>query len=139
MSAIAYTLNNAYQQALDTTSTPGVLPRNRRSAVPHLRYVEAGSPALVHLQGLTPYMVEYRGNYNMGDWTMYWTSTRGGWAVRCTTPGTLPPPPDAPRFALFSKVHDCKHPNLQLTEHSSTYRTAFCGDCGYTSSHDSSG
>lgn len=137
MSALAYTLDNAYPQALESTATPGVLPRNRRSAVPHLRYVEPGNRDLVFSQGRVPYMIEYRGNYDMGHWTLYWTSQRGGWAVRCTVDGTPTAPAGSPQFALFSRVHDCKHPNMTCTEHSSTYRTTSCPDCGYSSSHDS--
>lgn len=137
MSAYAYTLEKPSAQALEATAPPGVRSGSRRSAVPHLRYVEAGHRDLVYLQGRMPYLIEYRGNYDMGHWTLYWTSARGGWAVRCTIPGTPPAQVGSPQFALFNRVHDCQHPNLKWTEQSSTYRTAYCDDCGYTTSHDS--
>ena len=137
MSALAYTLEKPSAQVLELTNPPGVLPRNRRSAVPKLRYVEAGHRDLVFCQGRMPYMIENRGNYDMGHWTLYWTSARGGWAVRCTIDGTPSAPAGSPQFALFNRVDDCKHPNIKWTEHSSTYRTARCADCGYTASHDS--
>lgn len=133
----AYTLDNANPRALEVTDIPGQLRRNRRGSLPSLQYVEAGSRDLVFSQGRLPFLVESRGNYEMGYWLLYWTSARGGWAVRCTIDGTPSAPPDAPQFALFSKVRDCAHPRLSTVEHSSTYRTASCPDCGYTASHDS--
>lgn len=118
-------------------------PRNRPGIFPQVWELIGPDSApgrradLAASQGRMPLLIEQRGNYDMGYWTLYWTTDRGGWAARMSRTGIADPP--GPRHALFKRVDSsrCAHPNLWTTEHSSTYRVSECPDCGLRSSHDS--
>jgi hypothetical protein len=118
-------------------------PRNRPGIMPQVMTLidETSTPGqradLTYAQGMIPMLVEQRGTYDTGYWTLYWTTDRGGWAARTSRPCIVDRP--GAQYALFKRVDTsrCEHPNLWTTEHSSTYRTSECPDCGFRSSHDS--
>ena len=129
---------------VELTRPPGLnIPRNRQGIFPQ-QWELVGPDSkpgkltdLAYIQGKIPMLIEHRGNGDMGFWTLYWTSELGGWAARTPRPGILEAP--GPSYAMFRRMDAsrCTHPNMQRTEHSSTYRTADCPDCHAHFSHDS--
>jgi hypothetical protein len=138
------TSSNLDTALVDRTAPLGLkTPRNRVSRFPEVWELvgpdsKPGKLAdLAYIQGKIPMLIEHRGNYDTGWWTLYWTSELGGWAARTPRPGIVDPP--GPQHVLFRRIDAsrCEHRNMQWTEHGSTYRTARCPDCGLTDSHDS--
>jgi len=129
---------------VELTRPPGLnIPRNRPGILPQ-QWELVGPDSkrrqlddLAYSQGKVPMLIEHRGNFEMGFWTLYWTSELGGWAARTPRPGIVDPP--GPQHVLFRRIDAarCEHPRMAWTEHGSTYRTAQCPDCGLTDSHDS--
>jgi len=129
---------------LDHTRPPGLnIPRNRQGIFPQVWELvgEDATPLqrtdLAYSQGRVPLLIENRGNYDTGWWTLYWTSELGGWAARTHRPGILEAP--GPSLAMFRRmdVSRCTHPDMVWIEHRSTYRTADCSVCHAHFSHDS--
>lgn len=138
---VASAADNVDAALVDRTAPPGLkTPRNRVSRFPEVWELvgpDGRQAQLAYLQGKLPMLIEHRGNFDMGHWTLYWTSDHGGWAARTPRPGVMDPP--GPCLALFKRVDAsrCTHPRMAWTEHGSTYRTAECPDCGARDSHDS--
>lgn len=129
---------------VERTRPPGLnIPRNRQGIFPQVWELVGEDPGplqrrdLANMQGRVPLLIENRGNYDMGFWTLYWTSELGGWAARTPRPGILEAP--GPSYAMFRRmdVSRCTHPDMVWIEHRSTYRTADCSVCHAHFSHDS--
>lgn len=123
------------RRLVDTTAPPEVPVELRYAYLPEgFVEVDASDAKLLDLMGRPPSLVETRRCGPRGHWTLYWDfNGRSGWAVASTWNDS--PVPPGKRFARWDT--GCQHPRLRWAEHSSTYRTARCPDCGFTSSHDS--